>query len=109
LVDSKASPNAIWSFGAIRVEEEGVRGGRWGGPKVRESGDERVLGLKGGGDPVKVVKIKIEAQSQLFDLEEVTPKSTPAQIIPDWELGFDSKVGSNGEFIDGDGERGNVR
>ena len=61
-----------------------------------------MLGLEGGGDPVKVVKIKVEAQSRLLDLEEVPPEVTPAQIIPDRELGFDSEVGSNGEFINGD-------
>ena len=62
-----------------------------------------MLGLKGGGDPVKIVQIKVEAQSYLLDLEKMTPESASAKIIPDRELGFDSKVGSNGEFINGDG------
>ena len=57
----------------------------------------------GGGDLIKVVKIKVEAQGHLFDLKKVPPKVTPAQIVPDRKLGFDSEIGSDREFINGDG------
>ena len=60
-----------------------------------------MLGLEGGGDHVKVVQVKVKAKSPLLDLEEVTPKGTPTQVVPDREMGFDSEVGSNGEFING--------
>ena len=78
-------------------------GGRWGGPKVRKQSSERVLGLESGGDPVKVVQVKIEAQNPLFDLKKVPPMVPPAQVIPVREMGFNSEVGSNREFINGDG------
>ena len=61
-----------------------------------------MLGLEGGGDPVQVVKIKVKTPGRLFDPEEVPPKVTPTQVVPDGEKGFNSEVGSDGEFINGD-------
>ena len=33
---------------------------------------------------------------------------TPTQVIPFREVGFDSEIGSDREFINGDGKRSNV-
>ena len=102
LIDRKTSSNAVQSLGAISIEEKGVWGGGWGGSKVRKKGNKRVSRLERGGDPVQVVQVKVEAQGPLFDLKEVSPVVTPTQIIPFGEVGFNSKVGSNREFINGD-------
>ena len=77
-------------------------GGGGGEDPKSESRVMIVLGLEGGGDSVKVVQVKIEAKGPLFDLEEVPPVVTPAQVVPFRDLRFDSKVGSDGEFINGD-------
>ena len=103
LIDRKACTDTIRSFGAVGVEKKGVWGGGWGGSKVREEGEEGVLRLESRGNPVQVVQVKIEAQGPFFDLEEVSPKVTPTQVIPFREVGFDSEVGSNREFVNGDG------
>ena len=108
MVNCKASSNAIRSFRAISVEKEGVRGRGRGGPEVREKGSEGVLGLKGGGDPVQVVQVKAKSQNKLLDPEDVPSEGTPTQVVPGRELRFDSEIGSNGEFINGNGKWGNV-
>ena len=67
-----------------------------------------MLGLERGGDLVQVVQVKIETQSPFFYLKEVTLEVTPTQVIPFREVGFDSEIGSDREFINGDGKRSNV-